>query len=137
VENNMSEMLAVLLGIRALKAFDPSWSGLVSTDSQLTIRRWTQGASLKNIPYDWRRRMGELLRMPGDVGYHRRWTLLDGNPTALQLEENAGKRGHPVSIHNKTCDKLCQQAAVRFQTPGAGSLETLVLSPLDTRAVAV
>lgn len=123
--NNQSEMLATLMALRALKGYDAAWSGMIKTDSQLTIRRWTKSAGLAGIPYLWRHRMGELLRMPNSVGLADRWTLLDGHPTKQQIKDGVGKRGNPVSVHNVQCDALCARAA----KSGAG-LEVITLAPL-------
>lgn len=133
VENNMSEFLAILLALRSLKTYDRAWTGRLYTDNALTIARWTRGSSLKNIPYVWRYRMGEILRMPGSVGDPSRWTLLDGHPTKQHLEQGTGKRGHPVSVHNRTCDKLCQYATIRYNNPDMTRVETIELHALDVR----
>jgi ribonuclease HI len=130
-ENNQSEFLAILLALRSLKTYDVEWVGKMYTDNLMTIRRWTQGAPLKNIPYVWRQSMGEILRMPGYVGNPDNWTLLDGHPSKKQLAAGFGKRGNPVSIHNYTCDELCHRAAIRAVHPGTARIEVIDMNRLD------
>jgi ribonuclease HI len=111
VENNQSEFAAILLALRSIKSVRPDWNGLVFTDNLTTIRRWSRAGSLKNIPRDWQQEMARIQRMPGLVGDPSRWTLLDGHPSKAHILAGIGKRGYPVSVHNKQCDELCKMAA--------------------------
>lgn len=129
--NNQSEFLAVLLALRAVKATMPSWGGMICTDSKLTIDRWSRGTSLRGIPTIWHQRMGEILRMPGEIGRPMHWQLLDGHPTVAQLLAGRGKRGNPTSTHNEQCDALCQEASRVARTGAPHQWTVMDLDPLD------
>lgn len=115
--NNQAEFLALALAMQAIKGPRPGWSGLILTDSQLTINRWSKAAGLRGIPFIWRRFMGTILRMPGRLSFQ----LLDGHPTMAQLASGVGKRGNPVSVHNKECDSLCRISGEAAQRTGRGT----------------
>lgn len=110
ITNNLTEMLALLKGLRALPT---DWCGLVCSDSQITLGRAFQGWKWSGIPA-W---MHEAFR--SDVSRLTNWEefrymLLDGHPTKAQLAAGVGKRGHPVSEHNVWCDQACREAGERF-----------------------
>ena len=42
------------------------------------------------------------------------YVRLDGHPTTAQLASGVGKRGGPVSEHNKWCDRACGEQARKF-----------------------
>lgn len=109
VTNNLTELYAVVGGLLALPA---DWSGVVASDSQITLGRLFWGWALAGIP-EWlqndmdkaRRRLGWANCAP---------VLLDGHPTRAQLATGIGKRGNRVSEHNVWCDKACGEQARAF-----------------------
>ena len=104
VSNNVSELVACLLGLRSLP---DGWNGTIFTDSYVTrCRLVNEDPKFNGIPQ-------ELVR---EVWMHRERmrglsvTLLDGHPTKKQLAAGIGKRGNPVSEWNVWCDRVCTQA---------------------------
>ncbi len=102
--NNVSEMTALM---RALENLPRGWSGIVASDSQVSLGRIFHGWKLKNIPdalwervVDYRDRLGAVTPL-----------RLDGHPTRAQLEAGVGKRGGPVSEHQVWADKECSRLA--------------------------
>jgi ribonuclease HI len=110
VTNNQTELLALLYGLERLPA---DFCGTVLSDSNNSLGRLFHGWKWNNIP-QW---MHERYRRVRKHLVH--WdaikpVLLDGHPTKAQLAAGIGKRGHPVSIFNVQCDKLCGEAAEKF-----------------------
>lgn len=111
ITNNLSEMLALIIGLESLPGH---WLGTVYSDSQVTLGRAFWGWRWKNIPewlharYRFERKRLKHFDKFGVV-------LLDGHPTRAQLLAGVGKRGHPVSEHNVWCDRACQLKAEAFQ----------------------
>lgn len=103
VTNNVSELVAIL---RALRSLPDGWSGTVYSDSENALGRVFRGWGLAGVPECYVNYLPKVLPRLGAVEY----VLLDGHPTRKQLEEGIGKRGHPVSKHNVTCDRLCNEA---------------------------
>ncbi|MGE4164220.1 MAG: hypothetical protein AB7G23_21060 [Vicinamibacterales bacterium] len=117
VTNNAMEFLAVL---RALEALPDGWSGVVASDSQCTITRWT-GAKrdFKGIPWEWSDRMVTVLARLGELT----WRQLAGHPTKLDLErghkiklvDGAVVEGLPVSEWQAACDRQCTRLAQQYR----------------------
>jgi ribonuclease HI len=105
VTNNFTEFLALVNG---LKALPDGWGGLVCSDSAVTLGRLFSGWKMAGIP-TWLVVAGSAaLQRLGPVEH----LLLDGHPTRAQLAAGAGKRGNPVSEHNRWCDEECRRIAL-------------------------
>jgi ribonuclease HI len=103
VTNNLTEFLALTVGLEQLPE---GWSGMVYSDSQITLGRFFEGWAMHGIPL-WLVRRGSAALRRLDIP-RIKWTLLGGHPTRADLL--AGKRardGKPVSEHNVFCDKAC------------------------------
>lgn len=108
VSNNLSEMHALIMGLRSLPA---DWVGTVYSDSQVTLGRAFLGWKWNNIPpvvKEWFDSQRNRLTRWNEIQF----VLVDGHPTRAELAAGTGKRGHPVSIHNVWCDRTCQEMAV-------------------------
>lgn len=106
VTNNQTEMYAMLRGLARLPAQDNS---LIFSDSNVTLGRVNLGWKWSNLPAVFHEMYRlERLRLVNWPNYF--FTLLDGHPTAAQLESRRGKRGNPVSVYNKWCDEKCRKA---------------------------
>jgi ribonuclease HI len=106
VTNNQAEFYALL---RALEALPAGWSGLVGSDSRVTLGRFFESWKLDGIPVAWARRLGlALARIDAE---RCQVVLLDGHPTREQLRRGRGRRGHPVSVHQDWCDRECRRQA--------------------------
>lgn len=110
ISNNLTEMCALVAGLRALPA---DWVGTVYSDSQVTLGRVFLSWKWKNIP-EWLHKYFQDARARLIHWDQVTWVLLDGHPTRAQLVAGIGKRGHPVSENNKWCDEACQKAAADF-----------------------
>jgi ribonuclease HI len=124
VTNNAMEMLAL---IACLEALEDGWSGRVCADSMITLGRafahrysTTLPPGIRSASVPWKldgidpvyiRRLRESTSRLREIDV----CLLDGHPTLAQIEANAGKRGQPVSIHNKRCDWLCGQVTAALR----------------------
>lgn len=108
VTNNISELWAMLLGLRMLP---DGWSGTVYCDSWVTICRVFRMGKMENVPAFMVRETEKQLARLGKMTY----VLLDGHPTKEQLAVGKGKRGHPVSIHNVWCDEACQRLGLEYR----------------------
>lgn len=110
ITNNLTEMLALVRGLQLLPA---RWTGTIYSDSQVTLGRAFEGWKWQNIPpwlhHEYREARKHLMHW--DELQH---VLLDGHPTIAHLAAGTGKRGHPVSEHNRWCDEACQAAARKF-----------------------
>lgn len=121
VTNNLTELIAVLRGMRSLP---DGWSGKIYTDSQVTIYRvghykpTSRGNLLKTVPQLIADEIPVQLARLGRLCF----VLLDGHPTAEQLASGIGKRGHPVSIHNKWADDACNEVKAAYWAEKARNL---------------
>lgn len=116
VTNNQMEFLAVVRGLA--NVYDPSELKEVRSDSNVTLGRIFKDWSITNIP-DWileeRNQAVKRYKKKGwSNGLEVKHTLLSGHPTAIQLESGVGRNGHPVSIWNVWCDKMCNEEAWEF-----------------------
>ena len=128
VTNNDSELVAAQVG---LSMAPYGWSGTLHSDSLCTIRRlaWFQTMYTQGDPVELFRAKSKIdklaqevgndlvLAVMGAVGNRSGFKMrhLDGHPSPLELEMGIGKRGNPVSIHNKTCDEMATKEKVRWQ----------------------
>jgi ribonuclease HI len=108
ITNNLTEMVALVLGMEALPA---EWDGTVYSDSQITLGRVFRGWKMDGIPFALQRRAITARQRLGPVDF----VLLDGHPTRAQLAAGIGKRGQPVSEHNVWCDHACCEQSKRAQ----------------------
>lgn len=100
--NNHTELIAA---IEALEAMPDKWSGLLVSDSQITLGRIFQGWRWKNVPQEYILRLRKVMSRLGDVrGMH-----VDGHATKAHLESGIGKRGNPVDKWNNFVDGLCTE----------------------------
>lgn len=110
VSNNVSELAAVLAGLRYVP---DDWKGVVYSDSWVTLQRVFHGAKCNNVP----RWLMDRLEMQVNrlrLGTRITYVLLDGHPTKAQLAEGIGKRGNMVSEHNVWCDQECGRVAKKY-----------------------
>jgi ribonuclease HI len=107
ITNNFSELTAL---IEALESLPDGWSGLVHSDSQVSLGRLFKGWALRGIPVELFQRATNAIARLGSLQPVR----LDGHPTVEQLRAGVGKRGGPVSIHQVWCDTACNTEARRF-----------------------
>lgn len=104
VSNNFAEFAAA---VQALEQMPDGWAGTLASDSAVTLGRLCSGWTLAGIPLAWVQRGAAVLQRLGPITP----LLLQGHPTRADLARGIGsKRGYPVSIHNVTCDRLCQEA---------------------------
>lgn len=111
ISNNVTEFLAV---VRGLEILPWDWRGTVWSDSKITLGRIFLGWHVTNIPKDF---LNELENQKARLVHWNQihYGLLDGHPTLGQLyNTGVGKRGHPVSSHNKDMDKECNRLAQGF-----------------------
>lgn len=106
ITNNLTELYAIL---QARESLPYAWSGIIHSDSWVSLQRVFLAAKLNNVP-EWL--IERLQRMQRD-GWFRgcSWQLLDGHPTKAQLAAGVGKRGNPVSEHNVWADAECTRRA--------------------------
>lgn len=112
VSNNVTELLAVLYGLRALAN---GRTVHVWSDSGVTLTRVFRNGQRAGVP-TW---MSAILdeqqarfsdgRLTLD-GY----TLLGGHPTAAELTDGKRRDGKPVSAHNVWCDQACTAAGLQL-----------------------
>lgn len=107
ITNNYSEYVAML---RCLEALPDRWSGLVCSDSAVTIGRFSLGWATAGIPNSLVNKTAACLARLGKLEYE----LLDGHPSKEQLRERKGKRGNRVSIHNVWCDLACRKEVAKY-----------------------
>lgn len=111
ITNNLTELYAVVRGLLALPA---GWSGIVASDSQITLGRLFWGWAIANIPeWLWYEAERARRRLSWEACHP---LLLDGHPTRAQLAAGIGKRGNPVSAHNVWCDAACKAAGIAYRT---------------------
>ena len=104
ISNNFSEFVALLEGMERLPN---TWTGIVYSDSKITLGRFFCGWSLTNIPNDLIRRLAVVRTRMVDFRLIS-YCLLEGHPTKSDLIRGYGKRGYPVHEQNVWCDKKCQ-----------------------------
>lgn len=139
VTNNDSEIYAAL---RALEAMSDGWTGVLATDSQVTIER-LEKCRLGQLPtavrMDWYSRIHCAFKRLGKV----RLVHLAGHPTKAELE--AGKRVKEdgtevrVSRHNVWCDKACTELAKTYDQRVLGWSDYVqhgLLQPTETTETA-
>jgi ribonuclease HI len=116
VSNNVMELYAVVL---ALEALPDDWSGIVSSDSAVTIGRlstWTLppgvAMPLRGVPAPLQSMVWRQTRRLswGSI----QWRALKGHPTREDLRRGSDWRKRPVSFHNYWCDKMCREATLRY-----------------------
>lgn len=105
--NNVQEFRALLY---CLEALPEGWSGVVCSDSQITLGRFFQGWATQGISEDLLVRRDAVLARLGSLTPVR----LDGHPTKDQLKRGVGRRGGPVSRHQVWCDIACNDAKERL-----------------------
>lgn len=107
ITNNFTELLAAL---KALESVPKDWSGILYTDSKITMGRITRGSKFNGIPNDMRLRTLDIRR-----NRNYKVVLVAGHPTRLELENGVRARnGLPTSIHNCFCDEECGKRAKDF-----------------------
>jgi ribonuclease HI len=107
VTNNLTELLAILNGLKRVPA---DFTGTVYSDSMVSLGRVFLGWKWANVP-QWMHEFYQTERKRLVHWDAITFVLLDGHPTRAQLAAGIGKRGHPVSIYNVLCDKLCGETA--------------------------
>ena len=114
ITNNIVEMLAV---IKALEFQPEGWSGIVYSDSEVTLGRLLHGHALRGLPANAIERFHKALARVGEI----KGVLLQGHPTKKDLLEGFGKkRGFPVSKWNVWVDAECNRLAEQFKATKAG-----------------
>lgn len=109
ITNNVAEMMAA---IKALEATPVGWSGILYSDSEVTLGRLFRRNALNGLPSNVVQRLMRVLQRMGDV----KGILLQGHPTKQDLRDGFGKkRGYPVSKHNVWCDLECNRLAGEFR----------------------
>ena len=110
VTNNVSELYAAL---QALESAPTGWSGILYTDSKVTLYRLTTSNKFTKVPR-------ELIDKCLHLRRWRQWSviLLGGHPSKSDLEVGFDHRGLPVSRHNRWCDERCRLMAQRFLAKG-------------------
>lgn len=110
VSNNLTEMLAIVHGLFSLPVM---WSGVVLSDSELSLNRlFIEETPWRNIP-DWLRTKADLARARLDW-INCTYILLSGHPTKADLARGYKLGKYPVSIHNVWCDEACGKQAVAY-----------------------
>ncbi|MEO7716279.1 MAG: hypothetical protein ABIY70_08745 [Capsulimonas sp.] len=112
VTNNNTEMIALTRGLLSLPE---GWSGTVYCDSKCALGWTFWGYKHENVPTPLIEKARAAVARLGKV----ETVLLDGHPTAAQIAAGTGKRGQPVSIHNKFCDEECTKAGAPYKVPMA------------------
>lgn len=102
VSNNDSELQAVL---NALEVLPFGWSGVVYTDSWVTICRIVNEKYDTLNPFMVERIKNVKARVTFEM------VLLGGHPNKKELRAGKKKDGRPVSILNVWCDKTCTKRA--------------------------
>ena len=109
VTNNMTELLAAVLGMEELP---DGWGGELVTDSHVTLTRVVRlrkQAKLNGIPLSLQRRLADC---KARLGPYR----VSPEPAICPVPIACGstRDGVPVSIHNVYVDCLCARAAREF-----------------------
>jgi ribonuclease HI len=115
VTNNDVEFYAAM---RALQAMRDGWSGILASDSSVTIDRLQKiraGVSVRSLNAGWSGIVQSCYHRLGVV----KFVLLAGHPSLKDLER--GYKEQPdgtqvrVSRHNKWCDEQCTELAKTYQ----------------------
>lgn len=108
ITNNLTEMLALLGGLRMLHSEVVDVT--IYSDSQITLGRAFNGWKWNNMPrqvhYYYQQARERLTNFQ-----NFKYVLLSGHPTKKELEAGVSKEGRPVSPHNVWCDEECQRLA--------------------------
>jgi len=108
--NNNAEMIAA---VKALEAMPDGWTGVLYSDSEVTLGRLFKNHALNGLAPNVVERMRAVLKRVGKV----KGVLLQGHPTRADLATGIGKkRGLPVSVHNVFCDNECKRLAKEWAT---------------------
>lgn len=113
ITNNYTEMLAMAQGLESLP---DDWSGIIYSDSEVTLGRVFRGNSTSGIPVVLMDRVVRSLARildpsrPDKVQYSN----LKGHPTRAELSSGWSADGRPVSVHQVWCDKECKKLARAF-----------------------
>lgn len=102
VTNNHTEFEA--MG-RMLRALPEKWSGMVYSDSRLTIGRAFRNWKCKGIPDHIQASMRAAVKRLGNVTP----VLVGGHPTKEEMQKGKRADGMPCSTHNDWCDRECQR----------------------------
>lgn len=136
VTNNQTEFYAAM---RALETMEAGWSGILASDSEITLKRverLIQGYRI-DLPLDWALRTSVALNRLGEI----RLRHVPGHPTAKDLAlgyvVKQFRDGHGVmrpkqvrvSRHQVWCDDQCRQLAKDARKAG------LVVDPVDVGAI--
>lgn len=112
ITNNTTELLAVVEGLESLPEH---WTGMVYTDSQVTIYRVHDRMRLRKLdpnPSSLFKRLDEQIKKREGMFV---MSLLGGHPTKADLKTGFRKKdGRPCSKHNVFCDELCNEEAQLF-----------------------
>ena len=115
VSNNLTETLAVLVGLEYLPA---GWSGLVRTDSLNAIRVIRDIGKPRNwLPADILTRVHAVRNKLGKLDYE----LLAGHPKASHLalmragQACASARGYAYCLHNHWAHQACNEAWSEYE----------------------
>jgi ribonuclease HI len=104
LSNNVMEYVAV---VRALEAMPDGWSGILYSDSMVTLGRIFRGWKLRKLPANAIQRAGAALARLGTLTP----VLVKGHPSRAELEQGIAVGGLPVSGHNRWCDQECSRLA--------------------------
>lgn len=107
ITNNQMEWIAC---VRALDSLPDGWSGILASDSQVTLGRLFSGWAMSNLPELWIKRWFQVKKRLGTVTP----MLLKGHPTPYELKTGRTAKGAPVSPHQVWCDEECSRLAVEF-----------------------
>lgn len=126
ITNNQTEFIAV---VKALEAMPDRWSGVICSDSIVTLFRLFPPSLIDCGPGNLHPRWyGPKLgckpnRLPQSVYDRWLWAearmgklsgrLVKGHPTKKELEVGTAKGGLPVSEWNVKCDELCRMESRR------------------------
>ena len=110
VTNNVTELCAILIGCSML---GPNFKGMLYSDSSVSLQRALFDAKLQGVPEQLVKCLVDFKAGPRKRLRNNGWNLngpdglLDGHPTDTDLALKKGKRGYPVSVHNRWCDYMC------------------------------
>lgn len=129
VSSNVTELLAAVI---ALESVEETWTGVLWTDSLVTLCRLQGSEKFTGVPEELRRRCRtQRIRRGKDREDVARFEvkLLGGHPSKRDLFRGRRlKDGLPVSKWNVLCDNLCCEEARRFldkrvRTPGVSQAQ--------------
>lgn len=106
VTNNLTEFVALLKAVESLPA---GFSGVIASDSEITIGRFFRDSPCAGIPEHMERRMRAAVARLGEPNVIR----LKGHPSRADLAAGF-KDGAPVSPFNVRCDQLCNLAGLDY-----------------------